>query len=86
MVVKERRFLEDVQRRSTELVNCHRDTKYEDRVELLNPDSLSCRVDKNDMIFAYKILHGFLEDIQWRSLFQLVDTSRLRGHYLKLKK
>ncbi len=43
-------------------------------------------MDKNDMIFAYKILHGFLEDIQWRSPFQFVDTSRLRGHYLKLKK
>ncbi len=38
------------------------------------------------MILVYEILHGSLEGIQWRDFFQIADTSRLRGHFLKLKK
>ncbi len=38
------------------------------------------------MRLEYKTLHGFLEDVQWRDLFQMADTSRLRGHPLKLRK
>ncbi len=37
-------------------------------------------------ILVYKILHGFLEGVQWQDFFQMVDTSRLRGHPLKLRK
>ncbi len=43
-------------------------------------------MNKGDMALVYKILHGSLEGIQWRDLFQMADTSRLRGHSLKLKK
>ncbi len=53
--------------------------------QLLKLDSLSCRMNKGDMILVYKILHGSLEGIQWRDFFQMADTSRLRGHSLKLK-
>ncbi len=28
----------------------------------------------------------FLEGVQWRNFFQMADTSRLRGHPLKLRK
>ncbi len=38
------------------------------------------------MILMYTILHGSLEGVQWRDFFQMADTSRLRGHSLKLKK
>ncbi len=38
------------------------------------------------MILVYKILHGFLEGAQWQDFFQMTDTSRLRGHPLKLQK
>ncbi len=38
-----------------------------------------------DMILMYKILHGSLEGVQWRDFFRVADTSRLRGHSLKLK-
>ncbi len=38
------------------------------------------------MILVYKILHGFLEGVQWRNFLQMADTSRLRGHPLKLRK
>ncbi len=42
---------EDVQRRSTKLVRCLKDSEYEERVQLQNLDSLSCKMDKGDMIF-----------------------------------
>ncbi len=63
-----------------------RDVKYEERAQLLNLDSLSCRMDNGDMILVYKILHGFLEGVQWQDFFQMADTSRQRGHPLKLRK
>ncbi len=62
------KLLEVAQRRSTKLVKGLRDTEYEERAQLLNFDSLSCRMDKGDMIIVYKILHGFLEGVQWRNL------------------
>ncbi len=43
-------------------------------------------MNKGDMILVYKILHGSLEGIQWRDVFPMADTSKLRGHSLKLKK
>ncbi len=43
-------------------------------------------MNKGDMILVNKILHGSLEGIQWRVFFPLADTSKLRGHSLKLKK
>ncbi len=63
-----------------------KDIEYEEKAQLLNFDSLSCRMDKGDMILVYKILHGFLEGVQWRDVFQMADTSRLRGRPLKLRK
>ncbi len=43
-------------------------------------------MDTGDIILVYKILHGFLEDVQWCDFFQVADNSRLQGHSLKLKK
>ncbi len=83
---KDIKLLEDVQRRSTKLVKGLQDIEYEERAQLLNLDSLSCRMDKGDMILVYKIPHGFLEGVQWQDFFQMADTSRLRGHPLKLRK
>ncbi len=40
------KLLEDVQRRSTKLVKGLQGIEYEERAQLLNLDSLSCRVDK----------------------------------------
>ncbi len=58
------KLLEDVQRRSAKLVKGLQDIEYEERAQLLNLDSLSCRMDKGDMILVYKIPHGFLEGVQ----------------------
>ncbi len=43
-------------------------------------------MDKGDMILLYTILHGFLEGVQWRIVFEMADTSKLRRHPLKLRK
>ncbi len=43
-------------------------------------------MDKGGMILVYKTLHGFLEGVQWQDFFPMADTSRLRGHSLKLRK
>ncbi len=83
---KDIKLLEDVPRRSTKLVKGLQDIKYEELAQLLNLDSLSCRMDKGDMILVYKILHGFLKGVQWQDFFQMADTSRLRGYPLKLRR
>ncbi len=62
------------------------DIKYEESAKLLNFDSLSCRVDKVDMMLVYQILHAFLPGVQWWKFFQMADTSKLREHPLKLLK
>ncbi len=72
--------------RSTKLVKGLQDIEYEENAQLLNHDSLSCRMDKGDMILVYKILHGFLKGVQWQDSFQMADTSRLQGHPQKLRK
>ncbi len=48
------KLLEGVQRHSTKLVKGLQDIEYEERAQLLNLDSLSCRMDKGDMILVYK--------------------------------
>ncbi len=51
---------------STKPVKGLHDIEYEERAQLLHLDSLSCRMDKGDMILVYKILNGFLEGVQWQ--------------------
>ncbi len=48
--------------------------------------SLSRRVVKEDKMLVNKSPHDLMEGVQWNDFFQVADTSRLRGHYLKLKK
>ncbi len=83
--LKNIKLLEDAQRRSTKLEKGLQDIAYQERAQLLNLDSLSCRVRKGDLILVYKIFHGFLEGVQWRNILQMADTSRLRGHPLSAK-
>ncbi len=80
---KDIKLLEDVQRRSTKLVKGLQDIECEERAQLLNLDSLSGWTRE---ILVYKILHGFLEGVQWQEFFQMADTSRLLGHPLKQRK
>ncbi len=43
-------------------------------------------MDKGDLILVNNILLGFLVGVQCRNFFQMADTSKLRGHPLKLRK
>ncbi len=65
---KDIKLPEDVQRRL-------KDTVYEERANLLNLESLFCRLGKRGMILVYKILHGFLEIVQWRDFFQMAAAT-----------
>ncbi len=47
---KDVKLLEDVHGRSTKLVKGLHDIEYDERTQLLNFDSSSCRMDKGDMI------------------------------------
>ncbi len=78
------KLLEDVQKVYTKLVNGLQDIEYGEKSQLLNLELLSCRMDKGEMILVYKILHGFLEGVQWQNFFQMADTSTLQGHPLEL--
>ncbi len=49
---KDIKLLEGVQRRYTKLVESLQDIEYEERAQLLNIDSLSCRMDKGEMILV----------------------------------
>ncbi len=52
-----------LQRRSIKLVKGLQDIESEGRAELLYLNSLSCRMEKGDMILVYKIRHGYLEGV-----------------------
>ncbi len=78
------KLLEDVQKGYTKLVNGLQNIEYEEKSQLLNLDSLSSRMDKGEMIFVYKIFHGFLKGVQWQNFFQMAVTSTLQGHPLEL--
>ncbi len=60
MAKKDIKLIEVAQRRSTKLVKGLQDIEYEERAQLLNLDSLFCRMDKEDMILVHKIFHCFL--------------------------
>ncbi len=68
------------------LVKGLQDIQYEERAQFLKLNSLSCKMDKGDMILVYTVLNSFQEGVQWWNFFQLADTSRPRGHSLNLRK
>ncbi len=74
-VAKSVKPLEVVQRRSAKFLECLKNTEYDDKVQLLNPDSSSCRMDKGDMILVYEMPHGFLEGVPLRDLFCMAAAS-----------
>ncbi len=52
-LTKDIKLLEDVQRLSTKPVKGLQDIEYVERAQLLNLDSLFCRMDKGYMILVY---------------------------------
>ncbi|KAJ3659053.1 hypothetical protein Zmor_010762 [Zophobas morio] len=77
-------LLERTQRRATKMVKSIRDLPYSQRLQELSLNSLSERRLRNDIVWTFKILKGYLK-IDLSTLFYISCEDRLRGHRLKLK-
>ena len=81
---KNKKLIENTQRRATRLVPELRGLSCTDMLKKLKLYSLECRRKRGDIIQLFKILKGF-EDMSVKSMFQF-STTRIRGHNLKLYK
>ena len=77
--------LEKVQRRATKMIYGFSKLTYEERLKRLKLFTLEQRRMRGDLIEAYKIITG-KEKIDSKRLFQLADTTYLRGNGLKMFK
>ena len=77
--------LEAVQRRATKMVADQNDKPYEERLKNLDLPSLTYRKKQGDIIQVFKIVNG-LVNINTKSLFTPINSSRTRGHAHKLFK
>ena len=75
--------IENVQVRFTRKVRGMRGLCYNDRLLLLQLESLELRRIKRDLIFTYKIVHG-LVNIPFDIFFTWSYSSSTRGHAYKL--
>lgn len=81
---KNKRIIENVQRRATRMLPELKGLTYEERLEKLNLPTLEYRRNRGDLIQLYKIVHH-VDDIESSSLFAFSDNQG-RGHSLKLHK
>ena len=83
--IRDQKRIEGVQRRATKLVSSITDLSYPQRLQILGIPSLQYRRLRADMLQVYKIIHG-IDRVEPSSFFQLVDSSRTRGHKFKIAK
>lgn len=81
---KDKKLVENVQRRATRLVPELNGLGYTERLTRLKLFSMDYRRKRGDMIQLFKILKGF-EDISVESMFTF-STTCTRGHHFKLYK
>jgi len=79
-------LIEGVQRRATKLISHHiiKDMTYEERIRVLNLQTLKTRRIRGDLNDFFKIFKGF-ENLDPCMFFRL-STAPTRGHSLKLIK
>ena len=77
--------IENVQRRFTKRIDNMSNLTYDDRLEILNFDSLYARRIKQDLVMCFCILHGFV-DVSYDQFFSMCNTQKARGHTYKLFK
>lgn len=83
---KNKKIIENVQRRATRIVPQLRGLSYEDRLKALNLPSLEYRRQRGDMIIVFKIIRG-IDFIDSSKLFTLANNDRdIRGNPFKLQK
>lgn len=78
------RKVERIQRVATKMVPSLRDRPYEERLEILNLQTLKERRERGDLIAVFRAMKG-LEKVDREDLF-VWDRSATRGHGKKLKK
>ncbi|KAJ3655644.1 hypothetical protein Zmor_014765 [Zophobas morio] len=76
-------LLERAQRRATKMVKTLRNAPYSQRLKELSLCSLSESRSKNDLVWTFKILNGYLS-ADLASMFNINHHEHLRGHRLKL--
>ena len=77
--------VEKVLRRTTKLVKTIRQLPYEERLNKLGLMSMYYRRNRGDMIMTHQILTGNIR-FKREDIFTMSDTTRTRGHCLKLQK
>lgn len=83
---QDNRLLNNVQRRSTKLVNGLWNTAYSEREQILNLFPLSFRQTRGDLILAYNIIRTNNYGLKFDDFFTFATTNNLRGHPWKLAK
>jgi hypothetical protein len=83
---KDRVILENVQRRSTKLVEGLGQTNFQARERILNLFPLSYRQLRGDLILCFKIIRVPDFSLRIDNFFSLSGNTQLRGHPWKLKK
>jgi len=71
-----------VQRRAIKLISSLKENAYEERLRLLNLQTLETRRVRGDLIEVFKMFKGF-ENLDPCMFFRL-NTAHTRGHSLKL--
>ena len=78
------RKMERLQKRWTRSVSNLADHPYAERLQILDLFSIKGRLLRADLIMVWKIFHG-RSPLQPGDLFSLDDSSRTRGHPLKIR-
>ena len=81
--VKDIRTLESVQRRFTKKLNGLHDLTYEQRLQVLNLDSLEVRRIRADLVLTFKIIRG-ISRVKISDFFTVSTATKTRGHCYKL--
>lgn len=81
---KNKRLVENVQRRATRIVPELQGFSYEERLRELNLPTLDYRRKRGDLIHLFKMIHGY-HDIDSSKLFSFNENTT-RGHMYKISK
>ena len=84
-LIKDKKVLENVQRRANKLVIRIKDWEYEDRLKFLGLPTLEYRRVRADMIEVYKMFHA-KSRINPDDFFEKPHSSSTRGHPFKFYK
>jgi hypothetical protein len=85
-LIKDQLLLENVQRRSTKLVEGLGEIDFHQREQILNLFPISYRQERGDLIMAFRIIRNIDTCLDFNTFFKMATTQHLRGHPWKLSK